>query len=198
MACCCGVRRLIKVLSLWSRILFALFDRCEIGVHNTLWSGQSLSWQARLQYFTALHFEHSRTLLSPTELGHRHYMEDVTEPLTRVLQKHHLTFLDKPLITLQQQFRAPKSRPSLDSETKAVYKIPCANCLWCYIGETGRAFNTRKKNISQKTKQQFMPGHAITLLTLKTLLLLVKVTPNADKIIMSLPGQYSILFNKHS
>lgn len=140
----------------------------------------------------------ARTLLSLTELGHRHHMEGVTEPLTRVLQKHHLTFLDKPLITLQQQFRAPKSRPSLDSETKAVYKIPCANCLWCYIGETGRAFNTRKKNISQKTKQQFMPGHAITLLTLKTLLLLVKVTPNADKIIMSLPGQYNILFNKHS
>ena len=94
----------------------------------------------------------ARTLLSLTELGHRHHMEGVTEPLTRVLQKHHLTFLDKPLITLQQQFRAPKSRPSLDSETKAVYKIPCANCLWCYIGETGRAFNTRKKEHFTKDK----------------------------------------------
>ena len=27
----------------------------------------------------------------------------------------------------------------MESQTNVVYKIPCTNCSWCYIGETGRA-----------------------------------------------------------
>ena len=69
------------------------------------------------------------------------YIKGVTEPLTRVLKKHDITVVNKPLITLQQQFPAPKFRPSLESQTNVVYKIPCGDCSWCYIGETGRAFN---------------------------------------------------------
>ena len=35
------------------------------------------------------------------------------------------------------------------------FNIPCTNCLWCYIGETHRAFNTRKKkNIWETSKLQ--------------------------------------------
>ena len=79
-----------------------------------------------------------------------------------------------------------------------------------------------KKNISEMSKQQpkdqglqIMPGHTITLLTLKTLLITdkggfrirkkleawhIKQTPNADNNSCPLPGQYNIiiLFNKHS
>ena len=59
MACCRGVRWLTKVLSLRSRVFgSALFDRCEIAVHGTLWSSQCFFLQARLQYFTILHSEH--------------------------------------------------------------------------------------------------------------------------------------------
>ena len=36
------------------------------------------------------------------------YIKGVTEPLTRVLKKHDVTVVNKPLITLQQQFPAPK------------------------------------------------------------------------------------------
>ena len=60
--------------------------------------------------------------------------------------------VNKPLITLQQQFPAPKFRPSLESQTNVVYKIPCGDCSWCYIGETGRAFNTRKKEHLRNVK----------------------------------------------
>lgn len=80
------------------------------------------------------------------------YIKGVTEPLTCVIKKHDVTVENKPLTTLQQQFPAPKFRPSLDSQINVVYKIPCANCSWCRIGETGRAFNTRKKNISEISK----------------------------------------------
>ena len=75
------------------------------------------------------------------------YVKGVTEPLTRVLKKHDVTVVNKPFTSLQQQFSAPKFRPSRESQTNVVYKIPCTNCSWCYIGETGRAFDTRKSNI---------------------------------------------------
>ena len=53
----------------------------------------------------------------------------------RVSKKHDVTVVNKPFITLQQQFPAPKFRPSMESQTNVVYKIPCTNCSWCYIGE---------------------------------------------------------------
>ena len=30
--------------------------------------------------------------------------------------------------------------------------VTCTNCSWCYIGETGRAFNTQKKEHLRNTK----------------------------------------------
>ncbi|KAL9976646.1 hypothetical protein ACROYT_G013968 [Oculina patagonica] len=86
------------------------------------------------------------------------YIKGVTEPLTRVLKKHDITVVNKPLTTLQQQFPAPKFRPSLESQTNVVYKIPCSECSWCYIGETGRAFNTRKKeHLRNEEDERLLP-----------------------------------------
>ena len=47
--------------------------------------------------------------------------------------------------TLQQEFPSPKFRPSIERQPNVVYKIPCADCDWCYVCETGRCFETRKK-----------------------------------------------------
>ena len=101
-----------------------------------------------------------------------------------------------------------------------MYKIPCTNCSWCYIEETGRAFNTRKKEHPRNTKtaakgsrianHAWSNNHVIdfknasiidkgTFRTRKTLEAWhAKVTPNADNNSCPLPGQYNILFNKHS
>ena len=61
------------------------------------------------------------------------------------------------------------------SQTKVVYKIPCTNCSWCHIGETGRAFNTQKKKIWETSKLRpkvlellITPGPTTTPLILKT------------------------------
>ena len=105
-------------------------------------------------------------------------LQGITEPLTQILKKYDITVCCKQTIdhTTLQQFSAPKFRPSLDSQANVVYKIPCANCLWCYTGDTSRAFNTRKKTIylfleTPKPKAQelqIMPAwlhnHSITLL----------------------------------
>ena len=147
------------------------------------------------------------------------YIKGVTEPLTRILKKHDVTVVNKPFTTLQQQFPAPKFRSSMESQTNVVYKIPCTNCSWCYIGETGRAFNTRKKEYLRNTKtaakgsrfanHAWSNNHVIdfenasiidkgTFGTRKTLEAWhTKVTLNADNNSCPLPGQYNILFNKH-
>ena len=118
------------------------------------------------------------------------YIKGVTEPLTRILKKHDVTVVNKPFTTLQQQFPALKLRPSMESQTNAVFKIPCTNCLWCYIGETGRAFNTRKKEHLRNTKtaakgsRNFLPitsGPITMSLILKTRQLLTKAPSEPEK-----------------
>ena len=143
------------------------------------------------------------------------YIKGVTEPLTRILKKHDVTVVNKPFTTLQEQFPAPKFRSSMESQTNVVHKF-----WWCYIGETGRAFNTQKKEYLRNTKtaakgsrianHAWSNNHVIdfenasiidigTFRTRKTLEAWhTKVTPNADNNSCPLPGQYNILFNKHS
>ena len=73
------------------------------------------------------------------------FINGVTQPLTRILPRHDIQVVTKPLKTLQQEFLSPKFRPPTEHQPNVVYKIPCADCDWCYIGETGRCFETRKK-----------------------------------------------------
>ena len=42
--------------------------------------------------------------------------------------------------------------PSLGLQTNVVYKIPCADCSWSYIGETGRCFSPRKREHIRNVK----------------------------------------------
>ena len=73
------------------------------------------------------------------------YVKSITEKLTRTLRKYDITVTTKPLQTLQQHFPSSKHRVETYKQTNVVYKIPCADCSWCYIGETGRSFEIRKK-----------------------------------------------------
>ena len=149
------------------------------------------------------------------------YIKGVTEPLTRVLKRHEIAVVNKPLKTLQQEFPIPKSRPQFTSQPDVVYKIPCGNCLWSYIGETGRSFGTRKKEHTRNVKtvpkgsrianHAWSHGHVIDFNNASWTIdkgssrirkflesWHTTITPNADNNSCPLPGQYSILVNKHS
>ena len=69
----------------------------------------------------------------------------LTEPLTRLLGKNEIRVVNKPFKTLQQEFLSPKFRQPSHLQSNVVYKIPCKDCPWNYIGETGRCFQTPKK-----------------------------------------------------
>ena len=76
----------------------------------------------------------------------------VMQPLTRILRRHNIQVVNKPLKTLQQEFPSPKFRPLIEHQPNVVYKIPCADCEGCYIDETVQCFETRKKEHVRNVK----------------------------------------------
>ena len=40
----------------------------------------------------------------------------------------------------------------IEHQPNMIYKIPCADCDWCYVGETGRCFETHKKEHIRSVK----------------------------------------------
>ena len=81
------------------------------------------------------------------------YINGSTEPLKRLLKRYGIRTTTKPLRTLEQGFPSPKDRPLPEKQTNVVYNINCADCSWSYIGETGRALETRKKEHKRNVKQ---------------------------------------------
>ena len=80
------------------------------------------------------------------------YVRGITEPLKRLLGKNGINVATRPHKTLQQEFPSPKFRPPFELQTNVVYKIPCADYPWSYIGETGRCLSTREKEHIRNVK----------------------------------------------
>ena len=80
------------------------------------------------------------------------YIKGITEPLTRILRRYDIKVTNKPVRTLEQQFPSHKHRVPLEQTTNVIYRIPCADYCWSYVGETGRSFETRKKEHIRKVK----------------------------------------------
>ena len=97
-------------------------------------------------------FESVEGKTQPTGYAVLPYIKGLTEPLTRLLQKHDVEVCNKPMKTLQQEFLSAKHRPSSENQTNVVYRIPCQSCPWSYIGETGRSLKTRKSEHVRNVK----------------------------------------------
>ena len=117
-----------------------------------------------------------------------------------------------------RQFPSPKCRVPAEQQTGVVYEIPCKECSWTYIGETGRSFQTRKKEHIRNVKNyaqgsnianhSWKHGHAIDFENhriidkgdyriRKSLESWHTATrENADNNARPLPGQYTILTKK--
>ena len=80
------------------------------------------------------------------------YISGITDALRRILQKQNIRVATKPLKTLQRMFPSPKHQIPPEQRTNVVYNIPCSDCPWSYVGETGRSFETRKKEHIRSVK----------------------------------------------
>ena len=113
------------------------------------------------------------------------YIKGVTEPLTRVLKKHEITVVNKPLKMLQQEFPIPKSRPPLTLQPNIVYKIPCGNCSWSYISETGKSFATRKKEHIRNVNTAAKAPELLIMLGLMTMSLILTTRQSLTKAVLA-------------
>ena len=123
-----------------------------------------------------------------------------------------------PLLTLEQMLPSPKDRPPSEEQTNVIYRINCADCSWSYIGETGRAFITRKKehmkNVEKHKAGSNIANHAWSFdhkIDFKNCKIIDKanyrhratleswhtaLTTNADNNSKHLPEQYRFLLKK--
>ena len=68
--------------------------------------------------------------------------------------------------TLERQFPTAKQKPPIEEQKNVIYQIPCQDCSWSYIGETGRSLKTRKsehiRNVKLSKKGSNVAKHAWT------------------------------------
>ena len=73
------------------------------------------------------------------------YVRGIIASLRRIFLKQNIKVTTKPLNTLQRMFPSPKHQVPPEQRTNVIYNIPCSDCSWSYVDETGRSFQTRKK-----------------------------------------------------
>ena len=73
------------------------------------------------------------------------YIQGVTDKMAKVLAKKKIRTSFKPLMTIKQRMKSVKDDPD-HLQQKGVYKINCS-CGDCYIGEIGRTFKIRFKEL---------------------------------------------------
>ena len=73
------------------------------------------------------------------------YVQNLTEPIKRVLQHVGVGVAMKPVCVLSNIFCKPKDKVFDKEKSGLVYQISCRDCDAVYIGETGRSLETRKR-----------------------------------------------------
>ena len=93
-------------------------------------------------------------------------LEGVTDKIAKILSKKEIKTSFKPLKTIKQNMRFVKDKID-PHKSKGIYKIECS-CRKCYIGETGRSFQTRIKEHGSDIKNERIDTSALAEHSLKT------------------------------
>ena len=89
------------------------------------------------------------------------YVEGVSEAIKRVLSPLGVMTQFRPLQSLCQQLSRPKDRVDSLEKPGVVYRVPCASCQCCYIGQTGRTLSCRFKEHKSAVNNQDVASSAL-------------------------------------
>jgi len=79
------------------------------------------------------------------------YSADLGETLKRILKRHRIRTIFKPIIKLSTVLASGKDAVPASKRRGVFYEIPCGSCEHRYIGETKRSLNTRLKEHHRDT-----------------------------------------------
>ncbi len=82
------------------------------------------------------------------------YIRGITEPIQRIMKKHHIHTAVKRHNKPCQLLVHPKDKIAPDQKCNVIYEIPCKSCNKTYIGETGRSFITRRKEHQKECEKE--------------------------------------------
>ena len=97
------------------------------------------------------------------------YSADLGETLKRILERHRIRTIFKPIIKPSTVLASDKDAVPASERRGLVYEISCGNCEHRYIGETKRSLSNRLKehhrdtlpgNIFKKTEKTALTKHA--------------------------------------
>ena len=76
-----------------------------------------------------------------------------------MFKEHNVSTAMKPINKIRSAVVQPKDKIPKEKQNELIYRIPCKNCDFVYIGETGRSLEKRlaehKDNVNKNTKQQY-------------------------------------------
>lgn len=80
------------------------------------------------------------------------YSLELNKKIESQLKPYNIKVINKSDNKIGKYIRSTKDKIPFDLKSSLVYKIPCKNCVCCYIGQTKRTFADRKyeHNYSQK------------------------------------------------
>ena len=77
------------------------------------------------------------------------YMQETSERLAKVYKKHNISIAVKPINKIGNAFVHPKDKIPKGKQNEVIYRIPCKNCDFVYIGETGGSLDKRLTEYKQ-------------------------------------------------
>ena len=88
-------------------------------------------------------------------------VEGVSEAIKWVLSPLGVTTRFWPLLSLRQLLSRPKDRVDNLERPGVVYRVPCASCQCCYIGQTGRSLSCRLKEHKSVVRNRDVASSAL-------------------------------------
>ena len=80
------------------------------------------------------------------------YIQGLSEPIKRLLERVKVKVRLKPNKTLRQLLVRPKDKVPMEQRTGVVYSIPCRDCPKTYVGQSGRSLECRVKEHQRAVK----------------------------------------------
>lgn len=112
------------------------------------------------------------------------YIQDLSEKLQKLLQKHNINVCHKGYNLLKQNFSSLKSKTHKSKKTHTIYQVSCNDCPSVYIGQSSQYLQNRlnghrydKKNKTALSNHELALSHKFNFQETKIL----KIEPNQRK-----------------